>query len=409
MKLKSLLKLEYRVRWRAIAAIAAPQSEKRIAAVTARLSHPIPRVRKHAANALKILSDERSAEALIGTLEDHNIEVVMAALSALSSLRIPALLAPMSSCLWHPEPRVRRCAVREIGNTRLKEAIPRLLSAIYDEEDGTVYAALFELTINSGIKELEVSDADMQRLLELLQHNDPNTRKCTANVLSHLPRLPVVPQLFEAASDPVPAVRRNMVAALQRIPGDRGLFAVIEMLNDPVEEVRAQAAIEIGNRRDLRGIEPMLNALSRHLAKSNLRNNAASDLGWSAAWSIGYMQIWGDLSEKVMRSRGLSPAEKARTLEAMYRVKGQKYKSSDMVKDATSLTMPVETYCSSLINGDDAELAALAAETLDAYRGMKSLLRPANSPTDLLRATSADSTQNSEQLLRANVDPTITQ
>jgi hypothetical protein len=247
----------------------------------------------------------------------------------------------------------------------------------------------------------------MQRLLELLQHKDPNIRESTAKLLSNLPRLPVVPQLFEAAADPVADVRRNMVAALQRIPGDRGLFAVIEMLNDPVEEVRAQAATEIGKRRDLRGIEPMLNALIRHLAQSKLRNNAASDLGWSTAWSMGYLQIWGDLSEKVIRSGQLTPAEKARTLEAMYRVKGQKYKSADMVTDTTSLTVPVETYCSQLIAGDDAELAALATETLNAYRGMKSLLRPANSPTDLLRATTNSPTQNPEQLLRASGNPAI--
>ena len=268
-----------------------------------------------------------------------------------------------------------------------------------------MHAALFELTINPGINELEVSDAGLERLLQLLQHKDPKIREKTAKLLSDLPGLPVVPQLFEAAADPVADVRQSMVAALQRIPGDRGLFAVIEMLNDPVEKVRARAAIEIGKRRDLRGIEPMLNALSRHLAQSKLRNNAASDLGWSTAWSMGYLQIWGDLSEKVIRTSELTPAEKARTLEAMYRVKGQKYKSYNVVKDATSLTVPVETYCSQLIAGNDAELAALATETLNAYRGMKSLLRPANSPTDLLRATTTPSTQNPEQLLRASGNP----
>jgi HEAT repeat protein len=154
MKLKSLLKLENRVRWRAIAAGAAPQSEKRIAAVTARLSHPVPTVRKHAAQALEILSDERSAEALIATLEDHNIEVVKAALTALSSLRQPSLLGPMSSCMHHPSPRVRQTAAREIGNTRLKEALPHLLSAIYDEDASTLSSVLWILSYNEWTKEL---------------------------------------------------------------------------------------------------------------------------------------------------------------------------------------------------------------------------------------------------------------
>ena len=60
-----------------------------------------------------------------------------------------------------------------------------------------------------------------------------------------------------------PELRKKAVAVLAEMPGDKVVPALVEVLSDPVEEVRAQAALSLGKRKE-RSAEGKLILLLKH-------------------------------------------------------------------------------------------------------------------------------------------------
>lgn len=240
--------------------------------LVATLEDSIPRVRVAAANALGALNDERAAEALIKALDNEEFSLRLAAIRALGALwSMPVLwklgstrnakergqaastlasiedsraVLPLIATLSDKSPKVRIEAARSLGQLKDARAIEPL-RAIKDDKNSRVRMEVARALrqLRRSHKRPAQSAPSPKPLPELhqlprLESENPKVRAAAAASLGQSKDQRAVQPLIEALADPAPAVRLVVVRALERLNDQRAVSPLVATLADEDTKVR---------------------------------------------------------------------------------------------------------------------------------------------------------------------------
>ncbi len=181
--------------------------------------------------------------------------------------------------LKHPNPNLRKQAMREIAEARNENTIPRLMS-ILNQEDVTYRRA--------AVKTLGVIGEEVVPPVvdSLLNSDNPTVRSSCAKVLAQIavnyPDVPMpqagIKGLKQALNDPNPVVNIPAVMTLGEI-GSPVFDLLVETLNT-TGNIAVQVAIlnALGSMGDSRGVEVLTNLSQDKSADPYLQESAASAL-----------------------------------------------------------------------------------------------------------------------------------
>lgn len=150
----------------------------------------------------------------------------------------------------------------------------------------------------------EAAKPDVEEMLQLIASTDVTQRMIAARAFCELQDPRAIPYLIQLLSDACPLLRVSAAYALGRNPSDSAVLPLIEQFNkDWNGYVRKGVVWALGNCRDPRVLEPLIDALQNDI--SAVRLWAASSLGQLA-----------DVSQPVTQA-AISPLIKTLSTEPM--------------------------------------------------------------------------------------------
>lgn len=163
---------------------------------------------------------------------------------------------------------------------------------MYDKDDLTVLDAEIELdpldNIGTFSSEAEVAKPDPEAMLLLLESSSNQQRMLAARAFCELEDERAIPQLIRLLTDACPLVRVSAAYGLGRNPSSTAVDSLIAQLHrDWNGYVRKGIVWALGNCRDRRSLEPLIDALKTDI--SAVRLWAASGLAQMS--SVGYEAI----------------------------------------------------------------------------------------------------------------------
>lgn len=227
--------------------------------------------------------------ALVGVLDDEDIEVRRAAVTSLGNLQdTTAVRALMRALRQDSDPEVRQAAAWSLGEIEDPRAIPALGEALRQDDVAQVRMmaahALGQIEDPRGVEplgaaindsEVEVrravvhalgeieSPAAIDVLASVLRDSDPEIREVAVWALGEIEDPRAVPALSGVLrSDENAAVREKAAWALGEIEHASALEALSAALGDQDPKVRRMAIWALGEIDDPRAVEPLIAALS---------------------------------------------------------------------------------------------------------------------------------------------------
>lgn len=225
-------------------------------------------VRANAALVLGNLSNSNAVEPLIASLKDNNSLVRKNTALALGKLKDRRAVNPLIDSLKDEDFNVRResiVALSKIGDIR---AFTALNSVLKDENNIEVRQETILALSKFGKPALEP-------LLDCLKDKDWDIRKSTVQVLENFKVLRTIEALIECMKDEcklAPANKDNYIIVydiayvLARM-GELAVEPLIVCLNDGRLEVQCAAARALGEIKDKRAIEPLIQCLRKRQKK----------------------------------------------------------------------------------------------------------------------------------------------
>jgi len=204
---------------------------------------------------------------LVGVLADPDRNLRRAAAESLGAIGDPQTVPPLLLALEDEHWSVRCAAATALGRIRGAKAVPPLLGRLGDD-DATVRRAVVAAL---G----EIGDARAARpLAQLLE--DPGLQASALEALRRigLPALPEVEKAFPAAP---PDVRRLLVDLVGKLEDGRGRRLLLAALADDSAEVRAEAALALGDGGFLDAVRPLMDLKSAD-PSAEVRQAAAAAL-----------------------------------------------------------------------------------------------------------------------------------
>lgn len=170
-------------------------------------------------------------------------------------IAVPHLLARMKDP-DEDEQNVKMSCAQALGLIRDTEAIPHLIKALEDVNQWSS-VKVAELLVWFGQKAIPF----LQQALQ--EESGVNQRMWVAQILGAIGDSSTVPILTQRLRDRDSNVRIASVEALGRLKSPLAVHSIIDLLlRDPVAEVRAQAALALGQIADSRALKPLVNALN---------------------------------------------------------------------------------------------------------------------------------------------------
>ena len=149
-------------------------------------------------------------------------------------------------------PALRREAVRVLAILGDPKAMPALVRAMGDADEGVVAEAV-EALGRSG-------PAAVPAMIAALEGAGITARRCVANALGRRPGPGVVEALVPALADRDAEVRRSAARSLGELKDPRSLDALLAALRDTSGGVAQEAAAAVGNIGDPRAVGPLVAA-----------------------------------------------------------------------------------------------------------------------------------------------------
>jgi HEAT repeat protein len=188
--------------------------------------------------------DPRTATRILtALLDDRDGWIRQTAADALGKIGEPGAEPFLIHALRDPEPAVRAAAARGLGrlSSASQEAGTALLSALGDPDLSVRRAAAQALGAIEGLAALAPA------LAALLTNSDPAVREAAAHALSLMEAREIWEALAASATDPHPAVRQWVVAALGEADGAGSLDVLADRVRrDEAPQVRGEAAYRLG-------------------------------------------------------------------------------------------------------------------------------------------------------------------
>lgn len=199
---------------------------------------PAQQVRIAALENIGQFDDEKAVMILTPLIDSPDPDFSRAAIRGLGSIQHPAALIPLVRVLRDPDPAKRLEAVLALGG-RGGEGVAETLqwTAAAEPEDGIIQAALEalgRLTSSEGVSaliNLTVDPRLKERCQEVLAGMKEESIEWIAHGLNH----------------PHPRVRQTVIEVLARLKRPRASEWIIKTLEDRDPEVRATAALTLGN------------------------------------------------------------------------------------------------------------------------------------------------------------------
>jgi HEAT repeat protein len=196
------------------------------------------------------------------------------AISILAQTEHPAAKAALSASLRHPLISVRWAAALNIDED--ERAIPILVEAFLNADDDDEYSDPEYKSYSEHLKEF--GSAGMDALLELLISSDERY-SAAADALGDYREGEPVSQLLQLLSEPDVKRRVRAAHALQYFPSERVEAELLNCMNDPNDEVRAEVVSslkELSKEKSTEIYEALLAAIQD--SSEHVRRKAASGL-----------------------------------------------------------------------------------------------------------------------------------
>lgn len=225
---------------------------------------PDPTVRRMAAGVFRSLATRgQRAEDLVRLFSDQDMTVRVAALEASAWTGTGALAEKVAACLVDPEAPVRATAIRTLAALDARAFSGRIARCLEDwtpegDEEAQVpqagIAALGRLKDPAGApavaRFLETPPEEFFFEMDGLFDDEFPLRVQAARALCRMGGGKALPRLLELLSDPNPAVRRAVAAALPDLADPACIEPLVELCGDPDPETAAAAIAALGRLAD---------------------------------------------------------------------------------------------------------------------------------------------------------------
>jgi HEAT repeat protein/beta-lactamase regulating signal transducer with metallopeptidase domain len=249
-------------------------------------------------------SEAAAVSALIGSLDDANPVVRVAAVKSLGALGDPRAIAALAKAMREDaDPRVREAAAYALGEIDDARAVAPLLEALKNEKASNVREKIIHSLgeiddpsavagISAAVKDPSAAvrreavwalgefedPAAVPALLTMVRDDDVEVRRHTAEALGQLQNLAALDALTVLTKDADADVRVEAISALGHLEDQRALPALVAALKDANADVRTHAAESIGSLDELKTApRALIDALSD--PNSDVRRSAAEALG----------------------------------------------------------------------------------------------------------------------------------
>ncbi len=266
--------------------------------VLGRLSDDSSEVRREAVETLAKIGGKEALGGLIRALNDPEEGVRDMAAYGLRGNCDPAAIAALTERLGNDESvKFRRSAAYSLYCTKDRSAVPGLLLAIQDVENGDI-----RQFGEWGLCEIG-GDQAASGLIDILRNPMSLGRQRAATALGIMKDREALPALSEALREPDEDLRERAAGALGRIGDSAATPVLIEALKDPEENVRREAAWALGNFKEP-SVVMALTEVSTDDVKAEVRRKAVQALSviGSAAVVPALVEALDDNYDKVVSS-----------------------------------------------------------------------------------------------------------
>jgi len=213
-----------------------------------------PSVRRHAAIALGKLKHSYTIPLLIEALDDPDITVHNAVITALKNIGDPAVEA-LASNLFSEDIEQSKNAAEALGAIKSHQAVDSLIYVLRNHHTHvrqTAAEALGNIGDSRAIPSL--SDA--------LNEPNPKVRQMAAYALGEIGNPAALVPLIDAMGTPDSSLRMYIALAMGKIGHFLAVDPLLNLLDDPNEDVRVQAAFSLGKIKDTRSVVVLCNHLN---------------------------------------------------------------------------------------------------------------------------------------------------
>jgi len=212
------------------------------------LNHDEPAIRHFAVEALGGIPDPRVSDHLILALKDNNADIRESAAEALKKIGAPAV-EPLIKTLRENDIRIRVIAIRILGDIKDTRSIEPIIDVL-------------EFKSRKPVQE------------------EAQLRYEAAKALGKMKATNAIQPLINALGDNDSHVRDSAAEALREI-GTPSVQYLIESLEDENIHIRVGAVMLLGDSRDSRAMEPLLNIMATDFFKKSwlLRSEVAKAFG----------------------------------------------------------------------------------------------------------------------------------
>jgi HEAT repeat protein len=205
-----------------------------LTAVLAGLESPDPAVRRVSAEILGSVGVPAAVGATVNALDDHDVQVRVAALRSLAAAKAVSAVLDVTALLSDPEPEVRLQAVETLRQLAgFGRGLAHHLQPLLDDSDPAVRSRSAVALLRAG-----PDPRAAQTLLSLAQSNTAGTRALALEGLAEWGDAAAHTLAAAALTDSSPLVRRAAVFAAARIDRERSIEPLIQVLGDPDAAVR---------------------------------------------------------------------------------------------------------------------------------------------------------------------------
>jgi len=219
-------------------------------------------------------SDSQLLQRLVAALADHRGMVRFGFVEAFGKIGSPIVPFLLDSLANHPNPVVRRSCGKSLAKIGDPQAVPILIQALLYDSDTVARSSAAGALAKMGPEAV-------QALLDVLAGDYPETAKGHACWAIAFIGPSARDSLYGAIDSDSADVRTAVVGAIANIvqaeADDRALKLLLAALTDSSEQVRAEAAIALGNLGHRPAVTPLINLLADE--SSEVRKAAALALG----------------------------------------------------------------------------------------------------------------------------------
>lgn len=210
-----------------------------------------------AAKAIGMIGHPMAIPSLIEVIKSEDLPLHVEAAEALGKIGGGEAVAALTQALSTKDQNMQMRIIQALGETRGESTVPLLTDIMKDPQGGIEWVVALALGKLGDVSQVT-------QLLAALAHDNTLIKQAAIKALGELKEVRAVPALIEMQKPATSAtlIRKLSIEALGKIGDRNAVHYLIDALNLPDPEIRAEAVIALGKIRDTRAIKPLLDALT---------------------------------------------------------------------------------------------------------------------------------------------------